>query len=56
MNNKIYIGQETCFNGYSKVTIRELQKKSEERQKLAQEGLTLYKKEPSRKIKIKRIP
>ena len=56
INNKIFIGQETCFNGYSKITMSELQKASQKRQKLVQEGTHLYKKEPSRKIKIKRMP
>lgn len=56
INNKIFIGQETCFNGYSKITMSELQKASQKRQKLVQEGTHLYKKEPSRKIKINRMP
>ena len=33
---KIFKGRETCFNGYSKIIMSELQKMSEERQQTIQ--------------------
>lgn len=43
MNNKIFKGKETCFNGYSKITISELQKMSEQRQQSIQKKKILQK-------------
>lgn len=55
MNNKIFKGKETCFNGYSKITMSQLQKMSEERQQSTQKGKH-YQKETSRKIKMRLMP
>lgn len=56
MNNKIFKGMETCFNGYSKVTISELQQMSKERQQPIQKKKILQKTETPRKIKMRLMP
>lgn len=56
MNNKIFQGIETCFNGYSKITMSELQQMSEKRQKPIQKKKILQKTETPRKIKMRLMP
>lgn len=53
---KIFKGRETCFNGYSKITMSELQKMSEERQQTIQKKKILQKKETPGKIKMRLMP
>ena len=48
---KIFKGRETCFNGYSKITMSELQKMSEERQQTIQKKKILQKKKHLERLK-----